>query len=271
MANKEGKTHAIALQNGNYKATGNFYISLNVKGAKGVLKDPSNTNMNASIMLGDFGAADPEVAKRTGQQLYNIRIVFYFGKDVTEYGVVSLDGCRITTKCLMGICEMEWITEEEAAALEEEGDPIDAPPGDYKIQPEYQGKLLWLTGGPGLGKSTSAQLLGRNHGYVYYEADCFAGVKNPYVPKDAESPTMAQVNQKPLKGKGLEKRREICTKGLDAIMETIAGKKFNVEDFMEFYSCMCQDIQRERKRIGGDWVVATVAFTKELRDHIRYG
>ena len=83
MVKEEGKTHAFALQNGNYKATGNFYISLNVKGAKGVLKDPSNTNMNANIMLGDFGAADPEVAKRTGQQLYSIRIVFYFwqGRD----------------------------------------------------------------------------------------------------------------------------------------------------------------------------------------------
>ena len=104
MVKEEAKKHAFALQNGNYKATGNFYVSLNVKGAKGILKDPSNTDMNADIMLGDFGSADPEVAKRTGQHFYNIRIVFIFGKEITEYGVVSLDGLRITTKCLMGIC-----------------------------------------------------------------------------------------------------------------------------------------------------------------------
>ena len=44
------------------------------------------------------------------------------------------------------------------------GDPIDAPPCPYKIQPEFQGKLLWITGSPGMGKSTSAQLLARNKG-----------------------------------------------------------------------------------------------------------
>ena len=83
MVKEEAQTHAFALQNGNYKATGNFYVSLNVMGAKGILKDPSNTNMNADIMLGDFGEVDPEVAKKTGQQFYNIRIVFYFGKEIT--------------------------------------------------------------------------------------------------------------------------------------------------------------------------------------------
>ena len=44
------------------------------------------------------------------------------------------------------------------------GDPISAPPGPFTIQPEVRGKLLWLTGGPGMGKSTTAQLLGREKG-----------------------------------------------------------------------------------------------------------
>ena len=35
------------------------------------------------------------------------------------------------------------------------------------------GKIIWLSGAPGMGKSTTAQILGRLHGYVYYEADCF--------------------------------------------------------------------------------------------------
>ena len=46
------------------------------------------------------------------------------------------------------------------------GDPIEAPPGPYLIQPDNQGKLLWITGSPGVGKSTSAQLLGRKKGKI---------------------------------------------------------------------------------------------------------
>lgn len=53
----------------------------------------------------------------------------------------------------------------EADEIEaDEGDPMEAPPGPYKIQPEVQGKLVLLTGAPGAGKSTTAQLLGRLKG-----------------------------------------------------------------------------------------------------------
>ena len=45
------------------------------------------------------------------------------------------------------------------------GDPISAPPGPYTVQPDVLGKFLLLTGGPGMGKSTTAQLLARNKGY----------------------------------------------------------------------------------------------------------
>ena len=33
------------------------------------------------------------------------------------------------TKAMMGISEYEKVTEEEAIAIENSGDPIDAPPG----------------------------------------------------------------------------------------------------------------------------------------------
>merc|ERR1711892_69794 len=237
MVVKESKTHAFPLRNGNYKATNNWYSIVLVNGNKGLFKEASNMGMETKIKMGDFGDADPEIVKITG---------------------------------VMGISELEWITEEEAAALEAEGDPIEAPPGDYKIQPDYQGKFLWITGSPGLGKSTSAQLLSKNHGYVYYEADCFGNCKNPYVPKDVDSPSMAQVNQKALKGEGLEKRIEICKKGTDAFMAVFNGGKFELEGTIkEFYTCMCEDILSERRRIGGDWAVAAVALTRALRDHIR--
>ena len=56
-----------------------------------------------------------------------------------------------------------------------------------------------MSGPPGAGKSTTAQLLARHDGYVYYEADCTLEVLNPFVPLDVENPTLAAHRQKPLK------------------------------------------------------------------------
>ena len=78
-------------------------------------------------------------------------------------------------------------------------DPIEAPTCQYKIQPENQGKLVWLSGPPGAGKSTTGQLLGKESGYVYFEADCTMNGLNPFVPLDSENPTLAAFRQKPLK------------------------------------------------------------------------
>ena len=56
-------------------------------------------------------------------------------------------------------------------------------------------------GPPGAGKSTSAQLLSRSEGYVYYEADCFGTFMNPFIDPNVEEPSLAQVSQRPLKVK----------------------------------------------------------------------
>ena len=44
-------------------------------------------------------------------------------------------------------------------------------------------------------------MLGRNHGYVYYEADCYGMFANPFVDPNVDEPTLQIMSQKPLKVK----------------------------------------------------------------------
>ena len=95
--------------------------------------------------------------------------------------------------------ELYWISQQEFEELQESGDNIKSMSCPYKIQPENQGKFIWISGHPGAGKSTTAQLLSRNTGFVYYEADCVMTHANPYIPTDVENPSIAQMLQKHLK------------------------------------------------------------------------
>ena len=54
-------------------------------------------------------------------------------------------------------------------------------------------------GPPGAGKSTSAALLAKHHGYVYYEGDCQLSCINPYLDPSIEEPSLAQSQQTPFK------------------------------------------------------------------------
>ena len=85
--------------------------------------------------------------------------------------------------------------------LAEDRDHKDTPSCPYKIQPENQGRLVWLSGPPGAGKSTTGQLMSKEAEYVYLEADCTMNNLNPFVPPDVENPTIAAFQQKALKVK----------------------------------------------------------------------
>ena len=54
-----------------------------------------------------------------------------------------------------------------------------------------------------MGKSTSAQIMARDHGYVYYEADAFMLLLNPFNDLKTDNPSMTQTKQRNLKGKYL--------------------------------------------------------------------
>ena len=266
----DNKEHLPSLVNGSYKVTGGWYSTVDVNGNAAIIHGNNGTSHSMEITLGNFGDSGPEIIKSTGQKISNIQLSYTYAENVTTmFGVVSEDGRRITFKSSVGISVLDWMTEEEAVALEEDGDPIDSPPGPYEIQPDNLGKFLWITGPPGLGKSTSAQLLAKSFGYVYYEGDCFSSCKNPYIPPDVGNPSLAQVNQKPLKGEGLEKRREICKKTTQMFRKIFTGEDYDKDLLKEFYKVMGEDIRKERMRIGGDWAIASIAWNKEVRDVIR--
>ena len=111
-------------------------------------------------------------------------------------------------------------------------------------------------------------MLGRDHGYVYYEADCFSSLKNPYISLNIENPTMAQMNQKVLKGPGAEERKAMIQR-TNLWQDVMAGKEFSRELMLEFYEHLALDIRREKRRIGGDFAIATFILKKEAREHIR--
>ena len=97
-------------------------------------------------------------------------------------------------------CEtFTWISKEDLKAYVDSCDHVNAPSTFYKIQPDKLGKFVWVTGAPGAGKTTSAFLLAKNHGFVYFEADCYMMHTNPYVPLDVESPAGAFFKQPLLK------------------------------------------------------------------------
>ena len=109
-----------------------------------------------------------------------------------------------------------------------------------------------------------AQLLSREHGFVYYECDCFLGCRNPYIPPDVENPTLAQGKQKKLIGEGAEERERLTEKISNVMKAIFKGEKWDIGVWEFAVRELCKDIARERARLGGDWAIAGVLFTPRL-------
>ena len=115
-----------------------------------------------------------------------------------------------------------------------------------------------------MGKSTTAQLLARSHDYVYYEADCFGSMKNPYISLEVENPSLAQIHQATLKGPGMEERKVVIERFRNL------GFSYDGAVMMDYYQHLAADIAREKARVGGDWTVAAVLLKRENRDQLRW-
>ena len=120
-----------------------------------------------------------------------------------------------------------------------------------------------------MGKSTSAQILARRHGYVYYEADCFTALKNPFVPLESDNPSLDQMHQKVLKGPGMKERQELLARARSVWGDFMQNKNYDKELFAELYRQLAADVTAQKRRIGGDWAIAMVIMTAEIREVLR--
>ena len=163
---------------------------------------PQSKGMYGTLISGEFEETPENIREMTGADRYNMQVKCSF---FDKGAVLSEDGKQMHMLSMMPgkVDVMELASSEKIEELKNGREPVDAPtiPSYYKLQPDRMGKFLWFSGPPGAGKSTCAQLMGRHHGYIFYEGDAFFGFVNPYIDVHAENPSMQQMTQKPLKGK----------------------------------------------------------------------
>ena len=51
----------------------------------------------------------------------------------------------------------------------------------------------------------------------------------------------------------------------------LAGEEYDKQTLAEYFAELSRDIAAQKKRVGGDWAVATVVFSREIRDMMRSG
>ena len=51
----------------------------------------------------------------------------------------------------------------------------------------------------------------------------------------------------------------------------LAGEEYDKQTLRDYYAALCRDIAQQRRRVGGDWAVAHVVFSREIRDMMRSG
>jgi len=210
---------------------------------------------------GVFSAADRRGLESTGKENYDVEI-YYVYHDWRTYGVLSEDGKKIT---MMDGNVMELMDEEAKKNLIIEQDPADDPPNTYKKS--EMGKILWISGLSGMGKTTTAKVLQETEGFVNYEGDCFLYGLNPYVGAAPEGSSF--FGTRPLSGMS-QKRKDVCKAALyDGYTEIMKGNPVDPKIWEDMYELLCEDILKGRAKIGGNWIVGQAVYTRAARDFIR--
>merc|ERR1719431_1987050 len=164
---------------------------------------------------------------------------------------------------------LRWITPEEAKIIRtREKEPVSAPKVPYPLRPGQLGRLVFLSGPPGSGKSTIAGIIAKNEKWVFYEGDGFFLGFNPYVFPN-ESQVEARSEKPALIGPGMSDRVAALVQFFINQDQIGKNETNNRRPTDHYYNLMAQDIKKERERVGGDWICA-FAMNKRLdRDIFR--
>ena len=231
---------------------------------------PVDEDAKGKWTFGSFGEAPEELRNKTGQSHYNVEL-FYNYKNTKEYGILNEDGtcCFVKRDKDDSYKEFHWIDKDELKKISDAFEFINNRSHPYKVQPENQGKLIFISGAPGCGKSTTALKLAQKEGFVYYEGDGFAFLRNPYIPLDVEEPGHATFKQKRIRG--LSKEGLLSFSGLEKLffLDLPKGDLTGQEEVFPFFKAMSKDIATEKKKIGGNWAVAFAVPTRKMRDVIK--
>ena len=70
-------------------------------------------------------------------------------------------------------------------------------------------------------------------------------------------------------GPGDKERVQLMRRANTVWGPLVAGLEYDKDILLEFFSGLALDIKQQKQRIGGDWAVAQVAFSRTVRDHLR--
>jgi len=199
----------------------------------------------------------------------------------TKEATISADRKTITGGPGMLLhSELTWVSPDEAEQIRNRPkEPVTCPSVPHPLQPGKPGKLLFLSGPPGTGKSTMASLISERENRVFYEGDGFFLGFNPYISL-GEDQVKCRSEKPALIGPGMKERLKgmfdyfgfTMTVARERTVRNRRGKASKPIDHSgkdRFLQLMAEDIARERMRVGGDWVVAFAVYDREDRDIFR--
>ena len=70
-------------------------------------------------------------------------------------------------------------------------------------------------------------------------------------------------------GPGDKERVQLMRRANTVWGPLVAGLDYDRDILREFFSALCHDINTQKRRIGGHWAIAQLAFKRDIRDVMR--